>query len=304
MEYKKLTVTQDFCVTHIISIHYFEYPCDYQFVGESHDFWEFLYVDKGQVIVTFGEKTETLTKGSIIFHKPGEFHAVCCDNIHAPNLIVVAFDCCSPLMEKFNTLICTAGEQERIIFATIIKEAQSAFISPLDNPELKELTRALNPKIGCEQLIKNSLESLLIGLARRLELFEQPEKLISVISTQNKKQLICNINNYLEENISQQLTLQQISSDNLISNSYLQKLFRERTGGGAMEYFGKLKITRAKHLIREGRHNFTEIAEELGYSSLHYFSRHFKKVSGMTPSEYASSVKLLSHTPSTSLFDY
>ena len=46
-------------------------------------------------------------------------------------------------------------------------------------------------------------------------------------------------------------------------------------------------------MIREGSHNFTEIAALLGYNSIHYFSRHFKKVTGMTPSEYASSVKVL-----------
>ena len=60
-----------------------------------------------------------------------------------------------------------------------------------------------------------------------------------------------------------------------------------------MEYFGKLKIARAKEMIREGSRNFTEIAAALGYQSIYYFSRHFKKVSGMTPSEYASSVKIL-----------
>lgn len=58
-----------------------------------------------------------------------------------------------------------------------------------------------------------------------------------------------------------------------------------------MEYFGSMKIEKAQELIREGRHNFTEISALLGYTSIHYFSRHFKKVTGMTPSEYASSVK-------------
>ena len=49
----------------------------------------------------------------------------------------------------------------------------------------------------------------------------------------------------------------------------------------------------AEEMIRQGSHNFTEIAALLGYNSIHYFSRHFKKVTGMTPSEYASSVKVL-----------
>ena len=96
---------------------------------------------------------------------------------------------------------------------------------------------------------------------------------------------------YLEKNISRKLTLADICRDNLVGRSYLQKVFREKTGGGAMEYFGSMKIEKAQELIREGRHNFTEISALLGYTSIHYFSRHFKKVTGMTPSEYASSVK-------------
>jgi YesN/AraC family two-component response regulator len=54
-----------------------------------------------------------------------------------------------------------------------------------------------------------------------------------------------------------------------------------------------MKIDTAKHMIRDRRMNFTQIAEALGYSSIHYFSRQFKKITGMAPSEYASSVKAI-----------
>jgi len=46
-------------------------------------------------------------------------------------------------------------------------------------------------------------------------------------------------------------------------------------------------------MIRNGKFNFSQIAEQLGYSSIHYFSRQFKKVTDMSPSEYASSVKAI-----------
>ena len=52
-----------------------------------------------------------------------------------------------------------------------------------------------------------------------------------------------------------------------------------------------MKLKSAVTLIRERNLNFTEIAEVLGFSSVHYFSRLFKKKTGMTPSEYSSSVK-------------
>ena len=50
-----------------------------------------------------------------------------------------------------------------------------------------------------------------------------------------------------------------------------------------MEYFNGLKIQRAKDMIRDGRKNLTEIAGFLSYSSLPYFSKQFKKATGMAP---------------------
>ena len=46
-------------------------------------------------------------------------------------------------------------------------------------------------------------------------------------------------------------------------------------------------------MIRDEQMNFTQISEFLGYSSIHYFSRQFKKMTGMTPSEYASSIRAI-----------
>ena len=54
-----------------------------------------------------------------------------------------------------------------------------------------------------------------------------------------------------------------------------------------------MKIDFAKQLIRENDMNFTQISDFLGYSSIHYFSRQFKRSTGMTPSEYVSSIRAL-----------
>ena len=62
---------------------------------------------------------------------------------------------------------------------------------------------------------------------------------------------------------------------------------------GVIEYFSLMKINIAKELIRTNRMNFTQISEHLGYTSIHYFSRQFKKITGMTPSEYVTSIKAM-----------
>lgn len=100
----------------------------------------------------------------------------------------------------------------------------------------------------------------------------------SLIRERTQQEFIDRVSQYLEDNIAKRLTLSDICRDNLVGRSYLQKIFREKTGGGAMEYFGTLKIDAAKRMIREGTHNFTEIAALLGYNSIHYFSRHFKRL--------------------------
>ena len=68
-------------------------------------------------------------------------------------------------------------------------------------------------------------------------------------------------------------------------------MFRDQHQCGVIEFFSRMKIELAKQLIRENQMNFTQISDFLGYSSIHYFSRQFKKISGMTPSEYATSIK-------------
>ena len=92
MRFKSLELEEIIQIQKIVTIHYFEYMNDYSFPGEKHDFWEFLCVDKGEVDVIAGDKSYTLRKGQIVFHKPNEFHTVKANGRIAPNLVVVSFE--------------------------------------------------------------------------------------------------------------------------------------------------------------------------------------------------------------------
>lgn len=101
MSYESVTLVQEITVDKIYSIHYFEYMSDFSFAGETHNFWEFLCVDKGEVEVTAGQVNHVLKKGEIIFHKPNEFHSLRANGRIAPNLVVISFACDSPAMGIF-----------------------------------------------------------------------------------------------------------------------------------------------------------------------------------------------------------
>lgn len=294
MPFKSLELTEDVKIDSIITIHYFEYMSDYSFPGEHHDFWEFLCVDKGEVEVTADNRAYTLKKGEIIFHKPNEFHTVRANGKIAPNLVVISFDCTSPCMDYFEDLKTSIGELERNLIAKIIYEAKHCIKTPLNDPQTTEMERNINAPFGSEQLIKIYLQALLITMIRNLQLGQYSAPATKSMKLKNDDLLYNKITTYLEEHIREHLSIETICRDNLIGRSQLQKLFREHDQCGVIDYFSRLKVELAKQLIRENYHNFTQISEFIGYNSIHYFSRQFKKITGMTPSEYASSIKVIS----------
>ena len=297
MSYKSVYLQDTLSIHEIYSIHYFEYMCDFSFPGESHDFWEFLCVDKGEVNVLAGEKFHVLKKGDIIFHKPNEFHDVKSNGLIAPNLVVMSFSCTSPVMAFFEEKVLQISEPERLLLAQIIQEAKYVFAGRMDDPYQEELIPSESPRFAGEQLIRLYLEQLLIQLIRRYMV--RPDQPINPTIVKSIKQkadgeLFSQIQEYMESHICETLTIEQLCRSNSVSRSQLQKLFRTRSGYGAIEYFSRMKVDLAKQMIRENHYNFTQIADALGFSSIHYFSRQFKRITGMTPSEYASSIKALS----------
>ncbi len=298
MGYQFTELQMSLTVLRIVTIHYFEYTSSYYYEGESHPFWEFLYVDKGEVEVTGDDRHYVLKKGQMIFHKPGEFHKLWANGEVAPNLVVISFECDSPAMHFFENRVLSVSDVERNCMASIISEAQSAFSTPLNDPDTQLLERrGEEVPFAAEQLIRLNLEWMLIHLLRTAKNTAADGRALpqpgSLIREKTQKDFMDKVTAYLEANIHRRLTLEDVCRENLVGRSYLQKIFREKTGGGVMEYFGRLKIEAARQMIRQNRNNFTEISVRLGYTSIHYFSRHFKKVTGMTPSEYASSVKIL-----------
>lgn len=295
MDYKKTTLRQEIVIRDVISIHYFEYTVDFAFSGELHDFWEVVYADKSELVITADASEILLPQGCLYLHKPMEFHNVRGNGVSAPNSVIVSFSCEAPeLYEAAGRIIpCTDGEKQML--GQIIEEGRLAFSTPLGDPYTEKLIRRGEAPFGCEEMIALELERLCISLIRRSR-----QKGVAVGREEGypKRRMdevrLREICSFLQENVEKDLVSKDILAEFAISESSLQKLFQNKVGMGAMQYLQRLKIDRAKELIREKELNFSQISEKLGFSSIHYFSRRFKAVSGMTPSEYAASVKSIS----------
>ena len=299
MAYKSVVLEDSITINRVISVHYFQYMSDFSFPGESHDFWELVCVDRGEIDALAGERRLTLKKGNILFHKPNEFHNVLTNGKVSPSLVVIGFVCHSPAIKSFEDQLMSVQDTEKELLAQIIVEARNTFRGRLDDPYQEELIFNSEPlTFGSAQLISHYLELLIIHLYRRYFSYSLPVRSSRFLAEASSGNDTYNrIVRYMEEHLGERMTIDRICRDNLVGRSQLQKLFRDTKGCGVIEFFSMMKIDTAKQMIRDNQLNFTQIADRLGYSSIHYFSRQFKQITTMTPSEYATSIRLLSEKP-------
>lgn len=299
MAYKSVVLEDSITINRVISVHYFQYMSDFSFPGESHDFWELVCVDRGEIDALAGERRLTLKKGNILFHKPNEFHNVLTNGKVSPSLVVIGFVCHSPAIKSFEDQLMSVQDTEKELLAQIIVEARNTFRGRLDDPYQEELIFNSEPlTFGSAQLISHYLEQLIIHLYRRYFSYSLPVRSSRFLAEASSGNDTYNrIVRYMEEHLGERMTIDRICRDNLVGRSQLQKLFRDTKGCGVIEFFSMMKIDTAKQMIRDNQLNFTQIADSLGYSSIHYFSRQFKQITTMTPSEYATSIRLLSEKP-------
>ncbi len=280
----------DIKVNYFVTFHYFEYSNRYFFKGERHNFWEFLYVDKGEVFVRTDTDFHQLHQDQIIFHKPNEFHSVECNGITSPCLAVIAFDCQSPKMNFFKNKVINITNKTKELLSFIINEAKKVYTTDLSDPYYKKLEESETCPFGSQQLIKNYFEAFLIELI--IHNAHTEESYATYSSTQNKdrKNRYELANTYLQNHLADNLSLQDVCNHCSMSKSLAQKIFKLETGTSVMQWYNRLRIEKAKQLIREGKGNMTTIAYQLGYNSIHHFSKQFSKFTGRSPSEYAKSI--------------
>lgn len=279
-------------ISHIISIFFYKGSKDHDYSGESHDFWEFIFIEKGEMLITAGEKKYILKAGELAFHRPGEFHAVAAHGGTTPNFIVCSFISDSPCMHYFEHKILALNGFEKDNLYQAVAYAKKVFTYLVEiEPGVSGMKRLEDAPEGTDQMVQNHLELMLLNLYQRSDSEKIEKRAESLAKIIREKKLTESIVKYLEQHLCEQLALDKIANDLGYCISQIQKLFKAEMGQSIIDYFIDLKIEEAKRLIKEANYNFTQIAYILGYNNVNYFSRLFKQRTGITPSEYAKIIK-------------
>lgn len=274
-------------VSRIANIHYFEFTNEYHTSKDAHNFCELIYVDTGNLRVDAENFNGDLSVNQLIIHRPDEKHSLSTSDAVAPNVIIIGFECESEALIPFSKSPVTLSPEHTKALARVMAEGMSIYEPPYDIPNTTYMKKRKDFPFGADQMIKIGLESFLITLVRDF-CENEGTKEISGDTTLGNIQAI---HQYITENYNTKITLDNLCFLFGTNKTTLCKSFRQEYGTTILNYINSLKIREAKSLLRKNQMNSTQIADTLGYESIHYFCRQFKKATGQTPTEYAKSIR-------------
>jgi AraC-like DNA-binding protein len=259
---------------------------------EVHDFWELVYIESGDALITSDDEKIPVSAGDLFFHKPGEVHAIESINGSYIRAYFISFSSASEITKLFDRLKITIRHEQKTMLKKLCDEALTLY----DNkPEYEKQADFYSDKLkadtptGAQQLFRMHFEEFLISVIR---LIEEKENVFFYESKAELDAFIFRrLTEKLKKSIYSELSITELCDELGCGRTYLSILFKKNTGDTIMNYYNILKINEAKSLIEEGKLPLSEISELLHFSTRFYFSRVFKRIEGITPSEYKAKLK-------------
>lgn len=235
------------------------------FSGESHDFWEMVFVVSGSVHVTEDARIYTLNTGDAILHAPMEFHTIQSAKETPTNVLIISFSTEGVMPEKLADGVFFLDSAEQNEYKELFSKIYDFYHG-----------QASNDYLGLE--CTTWLSSFLIKLATN-HTTERP--LLRSRSAKEYHRII----NTMTEKLYDNCTLEEIAKINNISVSYLKLLFKRFSGISPKIYYARLRCNEAINLLEKG-FSALEVSNLLNFSSPNYFSSFFKKMTGFPPVRY------------------
>ncbi len=240
---------------------------------------EITYIVRGNANILCGNKTYLCKTGDIIFNPKGTAHAIDSADGHSLRYYYIAFDivdceneCEKKLYDFFKTAKAGCMTADRSIPHTF----HDIFLNLYGGDEFSST------------IISDSIRKLLIYAKRSLS--GDANQVYVPDVRFGKKRTVAQICSFIDSNVEDIDTLKKLPQKFGYSYSYISSFFSKSMGLSLKEYFLMSRHRRACELLRSGM-TVTAVAERMGYSSIHVFSKAFCSREGISPSEYAQNTK-------------
>lgn len=247
-----------------------------------HDTYELYYLLEGEGFYFIDRETYQVRAGDVVLIKPNQIHKTSMEKVsrHDRLLLQIAqkpvdaflrgngFPALEELYDRKGRIV-SLGEEGRAATETLMLRI---------GEEIRDRRK------GYELMVKMKLLELFVLLWRCGG--EEPAGGAERVVRSPKYQKVQQVADYLQANPEIRESLEELAARFYISKSWLSRIFREVTGFSVNEYANILRVKKAQKLLVHGDYSVTEISELLGFESITYFERIFRRYTGCTPLGY------------------
>lgn len=252
-----------------------------------HDFAEFSFIYAGSGTETINGRTFPLVPGTIRFLLPHQIHSMNINENDPLQLYCCMFDFSvlfeSPLDFELCKLLLRVGD--RLPQFNVLDRQRMSEMQQLCARMLEEYT---DVKAGKNSALRNKLIDALLLYVRSFSNIPLSELALHSDEPNRKDWEIIR---YLNNHFIHSVTLKGLSERFGVSVASISLIFKKHLGRGFLEHLHTLRIRRASGLLLTTDMNIIDVSEVAGFESFRTFSRLFKEMMNMTPSEFRSSFK-------------
>lgn len=260
------------------------------FTEHHHSAFEISYIRSGRGVYRIGDQTMDIRAGDVYLFGANEVH--CITEIHDDKpmtLLNIHFE------PRF--IWSPSGNALDQSFLRIFLDRGEGFSNRLDrrNPASSEIASLLlcikkeadeRPE-AFDLMIKTHLLNVLVLLIRH---YDYVSTTPSAPLRSDRLAHMESALNYINENLSASLSLDELAQKAGMSRTYFSTVFKKLNGLTPWEYIGLKRIERAKRLLRTTNKSVLEISLDCGFNNISHFNRQFKQATGLKPVEYKNSI--------------
>lgn len=241
------------------------------FAGESRPMTKLIFVQRGSLHSVAEGHDLLLEQGELVLFGENQWHMYYAPMDVAPSYATLAFTMTGlDIAPLLNRKFTASGQVEALLGQILREQAQPDGLSG--------------------DMMLSMLRLLILILLREYSALAA-EPLPQNREKRSENRIIRQAQQYIGTHVREKMTVPLVAKQVDVSPSYLTALFHKNLQISPGEYIRRVKLQESKQMIRENELNFTEIAAALQYSTVHHFSRQFKEKFGITPTEYARSVR-------------
>ncbi len=245
---------------------FLEAPAGYVGDERCHAYWELMYISRGNGTVRYRGSDHHFRETDLLLIEREEKHCVSLSGPDDLEMLYVGFTL------KLNPGFRLATE----IPANLYPENRTHVVKDMLRNVLEQMKNDNMDSVVTACSILYALAIIIHTIAG-----DDPERNEKIESVEKAR-------NYLERNIHRPVTIREIASHVNLSDHYCSTLFRETLGITPKQYHTSLRMTLAAEILKNKNNvkNISEVADIMGFSSVHYFSRKFKEHFGKSPSRF------------------